>query len=87
MANTTDPKPLEQAPAKRGRKPTADGQRALLASGEAHQLNVVIPTALWKQLKIRAVEMSRSMADLTTEALARYLADAQEGHGLDSRKP
>ena len=77
MANTSDLQPLEQPTKKRGRKPTAEGQRALLASGEAQQLNVVIPTALWKQLKIRSVETGRSMADLTSEALARYLADGK----------
>ena len=49
--------------------------RARKESGDARQLNVIIPADLHKRLKLRAVIEDASMAEIVTRALGEYLPE------------
>ena len=42
--------------------------------GKRHRINVDVEDALYKQLKIRAVEEGRTVADITRDLWAKYLS-------------
>lgn len=42
--------------------------------GKRHRINVDVEDALYKQLKIRAVEEGRTLADITRDLWSKYLS-------------